>query len=84
MVTVFTYSIRVENAPCLINTIQHKYKYHPLQSFIRSNRIFLQVGASIEADHDNIPLRITLLLLDEVMLGIYWDETEIYISRCLI
>ena len=25
-----------------------------------------KVGASIEADHDNIPLRITLLLIDEV------------------
>ena len=24
------------------------------------------MGASIEADHDNIPLRITLLLIDEV------------------
>ena len=35
VVTVFTDSI-LEDAPCLINTIEHKYKSHPLEGFIRS------------------------------------------------
>ena len=38
VVAVFTDSI-LEDAPCLINRIEHKYKFHPLEGFIRSNKI---------------------------------------------
>ena len=36
VVTVFTDLQILEDAPCLINTIKHKYKSHPLKGFIRS------------------------------------------------